>query len=48
MPHEPRDRPLQDAAEQVRETAAIAAAMLSELRKGWLWQLLARPTPKKP
>jgi hypothetical protein len=40
-------RPIPDAADQVRNAAQLAATMLSELRTGWLWQLLTRPPTRK-
>ena len=41
------DRPIQAAANAVRETAEQAKAMLAQLQAGWLWQILIRPITHK-
>jgi hypothetical protein len=36
------DRPLQDAAEEVRQLAIDARGMLAQIKQSWLWALLCR------
>jgi hypothetical protein len=43
-----RDRPIADAAAAVEAAAAKAAAMLDELKRGWLWAILTLPPSPKP
>lgn len=35
-----RETHVSDAADQVRDTAAAAKAMLDELQAGWLWKII--------
>jgi hypothetical protein len=43
-----RERPIADAAAAVEAAAAKAAAMLDELKRGWLWALLTKKSTAKP
>jgi hypothetical protein len=45
MSQSERERPIRDAAEEVRLLAVDARASLAELRQGWLFQLLALTGP---
>jgi len=42
MKWDQKDRPIADAADTVKQVAVKVLAMLDELQKGWLWQLLTR------
>jgi hypothetical protein len=41
------ERPIHDAANQLAALAFKAAAMLEDLREGWLWQMLVQPPTAK-
>lgn len=43
-----REKPLRDAADEVRALAADARFMLAQLESGWLWALLTIPSDPRP
>ena len=42
-----KDRPLQNAADEVQALAAEAREALARLQTGWLWLLITRPALSK-